>query len=80
MALVEEKPAGAVYAGRVSVTIDGAGTLLLRQTYRKAVDGAMNQAASLGATHVVLDKWYREPRFWGSDQSVKGNAYRVGAH
>jgi hypothetical protein len=75
--LVDDKPVGANYLGRVSATAEGKGTLLHRQTFQKALDGALNQAESLGATHLVLDQWYDEPRFWGYDQSVKGNAYQL---
>ena len=78
--VLEAKPAGAVDRGRVSATAEGAGTLLHRQTYAKALEAAMRQAKSLGGTHLVLDQWYREPRFWGYDQSVKGRAYRLTTH
>jgi hypothetical protein len=77
VALVESQPAGSTYVGRVSVTTEGKGTLLYRQTYQEALDGALNQAEFLGATHLVLDKLHDEPLFWGSSQSAKGNAYRL---
>jgi len=76
--VVDGKPAGAVLLGRVSGAAEGAGVALYRVTFKKARESAMSQADALGATHLVIDKWYREPRFWGSDQSVKGSAYRVG--
>jgi hypothetical protein len=77
--LVEEKPVGGVQVGRVRGDAEGAGTLLYRQTYKEALDTAMSEAESLGASHLVVDRWYREPRFWGYDQCVKGSAYRVGS-
>ena len=76
--VVDQKPAGSIQLGRVSGDAEGAGVALHGVTYKKALESAMSQAGSLGATHLVIDKWYRKPRFWGSDQSVKGSAYRLG--
>ena len=75
--LVKERPTGAALVGRVSATVEGRGALMHRQTFRKAVNDALGQAEALGASHLVLDKWYNEPRFWGSDQVAKGSAYQL---
>ncbi|MFC7336064.1 hypothetical protein ACFQY0_02650 [Haloferula chungangensis] len=75
--IVDQRPPGAVDLGRIYATEEGVGSLVYQHTYKKALDSAMLQAEALGASHLVIDKWYREPRFWGYDQNVKGNAYRV---
>lgn len=76
--VVDVKPNGAVDLGRVLATVEGSGSLVYLQTYKKAEKAAMGQAESLGASHLVVDKLYRKPRFWGYYQTVKGTAYRVG--
>lgn len=76
--VVDERPAGAIQLGRVSGEAEGAGVAVYRLKYKKALGVAMDQADALGATHLVIDKWYRKPRVWGYKQSVKGSAYLVG--
>ena len=43
--------------------------------YRNALNEAMNKAAALGATHLVLDEG-STPRYWSTSEIVRGEAYR----
>jgi Domain of unknown function (DUF4156) len=43
--------------------------------YRNALNEAMNKAAALGATHLVLDE-KSEPHYWRTSEVVRGEAYR----
>jgi hypothetical protein len=43
--------------------------------YRSALNEAMNNAATLGATHLVLDD-RSKPRYWSTSIIVRGEAYR----
>jgi hypothetical protein len=44
--------------------------------YRNALNEAMNKAAELGATHLVLDD-RSKPRYWSTSIVVRGEAYRA---
>ncbi len=43
--------------------------------FRNALNEAMNKAAALGATHLVLDE-KSQPRYWVTSIIVRGEAYR----
>lgn len=74
--IVDSRPEGAEFLGRVSQGVAGAGALFSQSSYQAAVNGLLNKTAAMGGTHLVLDESSRDPRFWGFSQHVQGNAYR----
>ena len=75
--LAEKQPPNSQFVGRVGKNMAGAGLLFYQSSYQAAVNGALNDAAAMGATHLVLDPNSRDPRFWGFSQHVQGNAYKA---
>jgi len=79
--LVETVPAEAVrgmtFVGNVTTSSPLAGLAFQHVSYQNAMNMALNQAAALGGTHLVLDEG-TSSRFWGVNQTVRGKAYRKG--
>lgn len=76
---VETVPASAVagmrFVGNVATSSPLAGVGFQHVSYENAMNKALNDAAAMGATHLVLDEG-TSSRFWGVNQTVRGRAYR----
>lgn len=76
---VETVPASAVvgmrFVGNVATSSPLAGVGFQHVSYENAMNKALNDAATMGATHLVLDEG-TSSRFWGVNQTVRGRAYR----
>jgi hypothetical protein len=66
---------GMEFVGNVATSSPLAGVAFQHVSYQNAMNKALNQAAAMGATHLVLDEG-TSSRFWGVNQSVRGKAYR----
>lgn len=66
---------GMEFVGNVATSSPLAGVGFQHVSYQNAMNKALNQAAAMGATHLVLEEG-TSSRFWGVNQSVRGKAYR----
>lgn len=73
--VVSVPPPGGRFVGNVYASSPLAGWAAKDVSYQNALNKALNEAGSLGATHLVLDG-EQGARFWGVSQSVRGRAYR----
>ena len=69
-----EEVKGFKYLGVVEGTSSQTG-IAKESGYRNALNEAMNKAAALGATHLVLDQ-NSQSRYWTMSEIVRGEAYR----
>ena len=73
--VVSAPPPGGRFVGAVYASSPLAGLAFQHVSYENALNKALNDAGKLGATHLVLDE-NQSARFWGVNQTVRGNAYR----